>query len=155
MRNINKMKKYLLTLLLSLTMLNGCSYWHKADLSWMNPFSAKEEEVKQTQTAKPAVNEFLWQAALDKTAFMPKLEVNGNTGKIMTDWVDSGNAQYRLDIRINCKELRADGVEVRGYKKVFENGRMTEKPLSISMNRAIEQAILARARVLYASSLAN
>lgn len=149
------MKKYLLTLLLSLSMLSGCSYWQKMDLPRMNPFSSEDNEDNARQKPKPAVNEFLWQAALDKTAFMPKLEANPQTGKIVTGWVDAGSDKYRLDISISCKELRADGVEVRGYKKVFENGKMTEKPLDISMDRAIEQSILARARILYASSLAN
>lgn len=149
------MKKYLLMLLLSLSLLSGCSYWHKVDLSWMNPFSDEAEEMKKPQAPKPAVNEYLWQAALDKTAFMPKLEVNPNTGIIKTDWVDAGKDRYRLEINITCKELRADGVEVSGFKKVYENGGMIEKPLDIRMDRAIEHAILVRARILYASSFAN
>lgn len=151
------MKKYIPILFLSLSVLGGCSYWREADFSWMNPFHKAEVEdvTAAPATVKPAVNAFLWQAALDKTSFMPKVAENPRTGEIVTGWSDAGKSQYRLKIKIDCKELRADGVHVSGYKRTVFGRQSVDEPISRGMALAIEQSILSRARVLYARSLAD
>lgn len=149
------MKKYIPVMLVSLSLLSGCSYWREANFSWMNPFSAEKEEAVKPVAEEVRVNKFLWQAALDKTAFMHKAEANPVSGKIVTDWVSAGSDKYRLEILVNSMELRADGVEVVGYKKVLSNGKWMEIPMERNMELAIEQSIVSRARILYARSLAN
>lgn len=151
------MKKYIPGLLLGVLMLGGCSYWQKADFSWANPFheDAKEDVAEAPAKAEPAVNAFLWQAALDKISFMPKVYENPKTGEIVTGWFDAGKNQYRLEIKIDCKELRADGVHVSGFKKTLAGRQSVEEPIGRSMALAIEQSILSRARVLYARNLAD
>lgn len=151
------MKKYIPGLLLGVLMLGGCSYWQKADFSWANPFHKTEVAgvVEAPVEVKPAVNAFLWQAALDKTSFMPKVSENPQTGEIVTGWSDVGKSQYRLEIKIDCKELRADGVHVSGYKRTVFGRQSVDEPISRGMSLAIEQSILSRARVLYARSLAD
>lgn len=144
------MKKLIPVFLLCSVFLCGCSY-----LSKLNPWSSSEEE-KVYET--PKVNEFLWQAALDKTKFMPLLVKDAKNGKIVTGWygVKGHPAErFKLEVRIMSEELRADCLKISGLVEEKSGGKWVETPMKKSMLNAIELSVLERARVLYRQSLDN
>lgn len=144
------MKKYLVTVLMSVTLLSGCSYF-----SWMNPWSEPKEEQK---IEAPKVNSFLWQAAMDKVNFMPLAETDVKNGVIITSWTGLEgypDQKFKLEIKVTSTELRADCLKVSGFTRTREGKGWAEAPMSQNMISAIEQSILERSRVLYRRSLAN
>ena len=141
------MKKFFPLVIISMLLLNGCSYVQK----W-NPWAEDELEAK-VQEAN--VNLFLWQASLDKLGFMPISEKNFAKGIIITDWYrESSNAkeQFKLEVRILSKELRTDGVQVKGQSRKTVNGKWQVSEMSVQTEQIIELSILKRARVLYQKS---
>lgn len=144
------MKKLIPAFLLCSIFLCGCSY-----LSKLNPWSGSEEEKVYEA---PEVNKFLWQAALDKTKFMPLLVKDAKSGKIVTGWYSvkgQPSERFKLEVRIMSEELRADCLKVSGMVAEKSGGKWVEAPMKKSMIHAIELSILERARVLYRQSLDN
>jgi len=93
------------------------------------------------------VNSYLWRAALDTVSFMPLATVDPFGGVILTDWYanpDQPGERYKLNIFVMGGQLRSDGVKVSMFKQ--RNGR--DVAVSDADNRAIEDAILTRAREL-------
>lgn len=144
------MKKYLVAVLMSVTLLSGCSY-----LSKMNPWSeAKEEPKVEVQQ----VNNFLWQAAMDKVSFMPVEQSDAKSGVIITSWTGLDgypNQKFKLEIKIVSTELRSDCLKVSGFTRTRDGTNWMETPMNETMISAIEQSILERSRVLYRRSLAH
>jgi hypothetical protein len=93
------------------------------------------------------VNSYLWRAALETVSFMPLATVDPFGGVILTDWYtspDKSDERYKLNIFVMGGQLRSDGVKVSMFKQ--RNGR--DVAVSDADNRAIEDAILTRAREL-------
>lgn len=144
------MKKLIPAFLLCSVFLCGCSY-----LSKLNPWSGIEEEKVYEA---PAVNEFLWRAALDKTKFMPLPVKDAKNGRIVTGWYSAGgeaSERFKLEIRVLSEKLRADCLKVSGTVEKKTDGKWAEEPMKRSMINAIELSILEKARVLYQQSLDN
>ncbi|HEY8962971.1 MAG TPA: DUF3576 domain-containing protein [Alphaproteobacteria bacterium] len=93
------------------------------------------------------VNSYLWRASLDTVSFMPLATVDPFGGVILTDWYanpDAPGERYKLNIFVMGGQLRSDGVKVSMFKQ--RNGK--DVAVSDADNRAIEDAILTRAREL-------
>ncbi|HRW13946.1 DUF3576 domain-containing protein [Amaricoccus sp.] len=92
------------------------------------------------------VNRYLWQATLDILAFLPLEGADPFSGIIMTDWGRIGNdpSGYRVTAYIMSPALDARSLKVAAYRQ--SGGRPV--PVSREANKALENAILTRARQL-------
>ncbi|EEE36473.1 hypothetical protein RKLH11_306 [Rhodobacteraceae bacterium KLH11] len=89
------------------------------------------------------VNRYLWAASLDVLNFLPIQDVDPFTGVIVTGYgtPPGGGRQYRATVHISDPALAARSLSV----SLQTSGG---SPVSAATNRAIEDAILSRARQL-------
>lgn len=103
------------------------------------------------------VNIYLWRAALESISFMPITQADSNGGVIVTDWytaAEAPNERVRANILILGKSLRADGLKVSLFKQSKDTGgTWQDVPVAPATIRALEDAILTKARVLKVQSL--
>ena len=87
-----------------------------------------------------SVNRYLWNASLDVLNFLPVQSVDPFTGIIVTGYgtPPGGGRAYRATIHITDPALEARALRVSLQSR---NG-----PVSVGTSRAVEDAILARAR---------
>ncbi len=91
------------------------------------------------------VNRFLWQASLDILAFLPLETADPFSGVITTGWGNvAGTGAYRVTVLISEPALDARSLKVAA----FRGGGASGTPVTEAQNRAIEDAILTRARQL-------
>lgn len=90
-----------------------------------------------------SVNRYIWNASLEVLNFMPIESVDPFTGVIVTGYgtPPGGNRAYRATVYVKDPALEARSLTVALQGK---NGR----PVAASTQRAIEDAILSRARQL-------
>ena len=90
-----------------------------------------------------AVNRFLWQASLDTLSFLPVERADPFSGLLVTGWGNvSGSGAYRVTVYISDPSLDARALKVAGFR--LAGGRAV--PVGEAANRALEDAILTRAR---------
>lgn len=102
-------------------------------------------------TSGIGVNSFLWRASLDTISFMPLASADPFGGVILTDWYSPPGTQgerFKVNVFILGRELRSDGVRVRAFKQVLQNGAWIDASTSDSTGRDLEDTILTRARQL-------
>ncbi len=89
------------------------------------------------------VNRYLWAASLDVLSFLPVQEVDPFTGVIVTGYgtPPGGGRQYRATVHISDPALAARSLSV----SLLTSGGA---PVSAATTRAVEDAILSRARQL-------
>ncbi|WP_424831660.1 DUF3576 domain-containing protein [Ruegeria sp.] len=89
------------------------------------------------------VNRYLWRASLDVLNFLPVQEVDPFTGVIVTGYgrPPGGGRQYRATVHISDPALAARSLSV----SLQTSGGA---PVSAATTRAVEDAILSRARQL-------
>ncbi|WP_085800422.1 DUF3576 domain-containing protein [Roseovarius aestuarii] len=106
--------------------------------SLLDAFGPKEASVK--------VNRFLWTASLDVLSFLPVQTADPFTGVISTGYgrPPGGGQAYRATVLISDPALDA-----RSLKVALQSQR---GPVSNETQRAVEDAILARARQLRISA---
>lgn len=105
-----------------------------------------------------AVNSFLWRATLDTVSFMPLASADPFGGVILTDWYsDPANPDERVKVNafVLTRELEADGIRVRAFRQLRENGEWVDAPTSEQTARQLEDTILTRARQLRVAHLEN
>jgi Domain of unknown function (DUF3576) len=89
-----------------------------------------------------AVNRFLWQASLDVLSFLPIEAADPFSGLIVTGWGNVNGGAYRATVYISDPSLDARALKVAAFRSA--GGRAV--PVEESANRALEDAILTRAR---------
>jgi len=90
-----------------------------------------------------AVNRFLWQASLDVLSFLPIEGADPFSGLLVTGWGNvSGTGPYRVTVFISDPSLDARALKVAAFRQ--SGGRAV--PVGEAENRALEDAILTRAR---------
>jgi hypothetical protein len=90
-----------------------------------------------------AVNRFLWQASLDILSFLPLESADPFSGLIVTGWGSvNGSGPYRVTVYITDPALDARALKVAA----FRGGGGRAVPVGDAENRALEDAILTRAR---------
>ena len=104
--------------------------------------SATREASRTTGAETVAVNRYLWYAALDVLSFLPIESADPFTGVIVTGYgtPPGGSTAYRATIYVSDPALDARALNVA---LATRNG-----PASVETTRAIEDAILSRARQL-------
>ena len=91
-----------------------------------------------------AVNRYLWQASLDVLSFLPIEAADPFSGLLVTGWGNvSGSGAYRVTVYISDPALDARALKVAGFRSAG-GGRAV--PVGEAENRALEDAILTRAR---------
>jgi hypothetical protein len=99
-----------------------------------------------------SVNAFLWRASLDTLSFIPLASADPFGGVIITDWYRSENSdreRFKITIYILDRALRSDGVRATIFKQIAKPGQVwVDAPGNASLNRALEDKILTRARQL-------
>lgn len=91
------------------------------------------------------VNRYLWQASLDILSFLPLEHADPFSGIITTGWGNiAGTGAYRVTVYISQPALDARSLKVAA----FRGGGGAGVPVTEAQNRAIEDAILTRARQL-------
>lgn len=109
-----------------------------SDESFFDLFRQQGEAERQV-----AVNRYLWQASLDVLSFLPIEGADPFSGLIVTGWGNvSGNGLYRVTVYITDPSLDARALKVAGFRQ--SGGRAV--PVDEGANRALEDAILTRAR---------
>jgi Domain of unknown function (DUF3576) len=93
-----------------------------------------------------AGNRDLWQASLDVLSFLPIEGADPFSGLLVTGWgrVAGNGAVYRVTVYIDDPALDASALKVAGFRQA--GGRAV--PVDDAANRALEDAILTRARQL-------
>jgi len=93
--------------------------------------------------SKVGVNRYLWNASLDVLDFLPVQSVDPYTGVIVTGYgvPPGGGSAYRATVYVRDPALEARSLNV---SLQTQGGR----PVSASTQRAVEDAILTRARQL-------
>lgn len=92
-----------------------------------------------------AVNRFLWQASLDTLSFLPIDQADPFSGVLVTGWGNvNGAGPFRVTVFISDPSLDARALKVAGFR--MAGGRAV--PVTDAANRALEDAILTRARQL-------
>lgn len=105
------------------------------------------------------VNIFLWRASLESIAFMPIQQADSNGGVITTDWYsapEAPNERVRANILILGKSLRPDALKANLFKQIKnKDGKWEDSPANPTTVRALEDAILTKARALRVQSLST
>ncbi|TNE65157.1 MAG: DUF3576 domain-containing protein [Alphaproteobacteria bacterium] len=103
------------------------------------------------KTTALGVNGYLWQAALDTLSFMPLDKVEPAGGIITTDWrstPETPNERLKLTVRFLSQDLRSDAVKVAVVRQEKQDGNWVTLPVQAATELKVEEAILARARML-------
>ncbi|MBE6448481.1 MAG: DUF3576 domain-containing protein [Alphaproteobacteria bacterium] len=138
------MKKYLLCFMLFL--ISGCASWNPMD--W---FSSKKIEEKQPE--KIVSDNFLWQSAVEKTAFMTNVNANEESGRIVAGWSKIDDKLYEVNVLVLDSVLRSDNIKARVRRRTWNGSGWSEPQEIDELSRAMETAVLNRARVLYRKSM--
>ena len=89
------------------------------------------------------VNRFLWQASLDILSFLPLDRADPFSGVLVTGWGNvNGTGPFRVTVFISDPALDARALKVAAFR--MSGGRAV--PVGDAENRALEDAILTRAR---------
>lgn len=89
------------------------------------------------------VNRYLWQASLDILSFLPVETADPFSGLLVTGWgTIRGTGPYRVTVYITDPSLDARALKVAAFRG--SPGRAV--PVGDAENRALEDAILTRAR---------
>ena len=88
------------------------------------------------------VNRYLWQASLDTLSFLPLEGADPFSGVITTGWGSLGGGAYRVTVFISEPALDARALKVAAFRR----GGGGAIPVGDAENRALEDAILTRAR---------
>jgi hypothetical protein len=112
-----------------------------SDESFFDLFRNRDRPDQQV-----AVNRYLWQASLDILSFLPIEGADPFSGLLVTGWgrVAGDGAAYRVTVYIDDPALDATSLKVAGFRQA--GGRAV--PVDSAANRALEDAILTRARQL-------
>jgi hypothetical protein len=90
-----------------------------------------------------AVNRYLWQASLDILSFLPVESADPFSGLLVTGWGNvNGSGPFRVNVYISNPALDATALKVAA----FRGGPGRAVPVGAAENRALEDAILTRAR---------
>ena len=139
------MKLYLSILMtISVIFISGCN--GRSDIGEPRENIEAAEEVYTI-----GVNAYLWRATLDTLAFMPMLNVNHESGTIITDWKvnpNDTNERTKVDVFIVGKELRADALNITVHREMLQDGNWVSVDPRPQAAQQINSAIIIQARLL-------
>lgn len=102
----------------------------------------------------PAVNTFLWRAALETVSFMPLASADSTGGVLITDWYappETPNERFKVNVFVTSRQLRPDALRAVVFRQTKNSqGAWTDAAVEANTARSLEDTILARARQLRA-----
>jgi len=116
------------------------------------------KKKKSADANDAGINSFLWRATLDTVSFMPLASADPFGGVILTDWYTDPNTpseRVKINAFILGRELKANGVRVRTFRQIQQDGRWVDAAVSEQTARSLENTILTRARQLRIAHLAD
>jgi len=103
------------------------------------------------------VNAFLWRASLDTLSIWPIASADPFGGVIITDWYappETPNEQFKFNVFILDRSLRADGVRVSVFRQTKDtSGIWRQAAVQPATQVQLENAILTRARQFRTESI--
>ncbi len=117
-----------------------------SDESFFDLFRDRSEPDRQV-----AVNRYLWQASLDILSFLPVESADPFSGLLVTGWGSVNGGSYRVTVYISDPSLDARALKVAAFRQ--SGGRAV--PVGDAENRALEDAILTRARQMRIAQAEN
>lgn len=114
-----------------------------------------DDRSREEATSGIGVNTYLWRATLDTLSFMPLASADPFGGVIMTEWYVSPKNPHektKIDVRILDRVLRADGLKISVFRKVFRKGTWEDERVQPETVKNLEEAILTRARQIKINS---
>jgi hypothetical protein len=132
--------------------LSACSSSksNAADMEW------SQIGVSAVAPRSLGVNAYLWQAALDTFASLPIVKADPFGGVIISDWYTaptSNNERMKVTVYIMDRRLLAEGLKVRVFRQVRNNGEWQNATVNFDVERKLEDTILTRARELRLSAV--
>ncbi len=127
--------------------LSACSSSksNTADMEW------SQIGVSAVAPRSLGVNAYLWQAALDTFASLSLVKADPFGGVIISDWYTvpiSPSERMKITVYIMDRRLMAEGVKVRVFRQVRNDGEWQYAPSNSSVELKLEDTILTRARQL-------
>lgn len=116
-------------------------------------FSAGDDD--EADGDRLPVNRYIWRATLDTLAFLPLASTDPYTGVITTDWggaAETPGERVKVTAFITSAELSPNSLRVSVNRQVLSDSGWVDAPVSPETARALENAILTRARQLRAAS---
>lgn len=102
----------------------------------------------------PAVNTFLWRAALETVSFMPLASADSTGGVLITDWYappETPNERFKVNVFVTSRQLRPDALRAVVFRQTKNAaGAWVDATVEANTARSLEDTILARARQLRA-----
>ena len=137
------MKKYIVFFVLFA--VSGCV--------WVNPYNwwNKQQDSEVVKSVFEP-NRFLWQAALEKIAFLQGVDENKAIGEISSSWTKLDGAsdiEYRVEVKILGAKLQSNCLEVKVYRRL----RGGKEEYSKVLSQKTESEIFDKAKVLYRKSI--
>jgi hypothetical protein len=152
-------------LIFALFFISACGLYKKTDVR-KNPINDADKRAKNIEEGKGisfggkkntgvfdfASSNEMWRATFDVLDFVPLLTADYSGGVIITDWYsDNLNSKDSLKVMVKflSNEIRADGLDIKIYKKFCDNKQncVTEL-LESDLNKEIKLAILKKAAQL-------
>lgn len=104
----------------------------------------------------PAINTYLWRAALETVSFMPLASADSHGGVLITDWYappETPNERFKANVFVTSRQLRPDALRVVMFKQTRNaQGTWADATIEPSVARGLEDSILARGRQLRAEA---
>ena len=102
----------------------------------------------------PAVNTFLWRAALETVSFMPLASADSTGGVLITDWYappETPNERFKVNVFVTSRQLRPDALRAVVFRQTKNaQGAWVDATVEPNTARSLEDTILARGRQLRA-----
>jgi len=117
--------------------------------------ATKTASARTMAAPKIGVNKYLWRASLETLNFMPMSDIDPFGGVILTEWhsnPEAPNERLKVNVYILDTQLRADALKVGVFRQVKNGASWQDAPVDADTGRALENAILTRARELYIAS---
>ena len=96
-----------------------------------------------------ATSNEMWRAAMEVLDFVPLTTADYGGGIIITDWYsDNLNSEESIKIMINflSNEIRADGIDIKVYKKICnQNSNCNTRLIKSNISNDIKLAVLKKA----------
>lgn len=107
----------------------------------------------------PAVNTFLWRAALETVSFMPLASADSTGGVLITDWYappETPNERFKVNVFVTSRQLRPDALRAVVFRQTRNpQGVWVDATVEPNTARSLEDTILARGRQLRAEATAT
>ena len=165
---MNNFTKFILVIL-TLTLVSGCSGFFKRSDVKDNPVNVNERVRKNIQEGRGirfgkgatrggdfdfASSNPLWRASIEIFDFVPLTNASYSGGIIITDWfsAENKNPENSRDLKITVKfltnEIRADAVDVTIFEKICKSENCSTNKIKSNLEKEIKLAILKKATLM-------